>query len=84
MIGIMGIMEKFYPGGDVIVFSNFFQNLSTLKIVTSILDLLIVWYVLYLLITVFKGTKAIQLLKGILVKCIWSADKYDTELDCNI
>ena len=45
-------------------FSNFFQNLSTLKIVTSILDLLIVWYVLYLLITVFKGTKAIQLLKG--------------------
>ena len=27
-------------------FSNFFQNLSTLKIVTSILDLLIVWYVL--------------------------------------
>ena len=48
-------------------FSNFFQNLSTLKIVTSILDLLIVWYVLYLLITVFKGTKAIQLLKGIVV-----------------
>ncbi|HEA0031991.1 TPA: TIGR00159 family protein [Staphylococcus aureus] len=48
-------------------FSNFFQNFSTLKIVTSILDLLIVWYVLYLLITVFKGTKAIQLLKGILV-----------------
>ena len=48
-------------------FSNFFQNLSTLKIITSVLDLLIVWYVLYLLITVFKGTKAIQLLKGIVV-----------------
>ncbi|MGW9856187.1 diadenylate cyclase [Staphylococcus hominis] len=47
-------------------FSNFFNNLSTLKIITSILDILIVWYVLYLLITVFKGTKAIQLLKGIL------------------
>ena len=44
-----------------------FDNLSTLKIVTSVLDLLIVWYVLYLLITVFKGTKAIQLLKGILL-----------------
>lgn len=58
---------KILPGGDVMDFSNFFQNLSTLKIVTSILDLLIVWYVLYLLITVFKGTKAIQLLKGILV-----------------
>ncbi|MCZ2500020.1 TIGR00159 family protein, partial [Xylophilus sp. Kf1] len=43
------------------------QNLSTIKIITSLLDLLIVWYVLYLLITVFKGTKAIQLLKGIVV-----------------
>ncbi|MCR1797663.1 diadenylate cyclase CdaA [Staphylococcus warneri] len=48
-------------------FSNFFQNFSTLKVITSVLDLLIVWYVLYLLITVFKGTKAIQLLKGIVV-----------------
>ena len=52
---------------SVMDFSNFFQNLSTIKIITSLLDLLIVWYVLYLLITVFKGTKAIQLLKGIVV-----------------
>ena len=58
---------KVLPGGDVMDFSNFFQNLSTIKIITSLLDLLIVWYVLYLLITVFKGTKAIQLLKGIVV-----------------
>ena len=52
-------------------FSNFFSNLSTLKIITSVLDLIIVWYVLYLLITVFKGTKAIQLLKGIVVIVIF-------------
>ena len=58
---------KVLAGGDVLDFSNFFQNLSTIKIITSLLDLLIVWYVLYLLITVFKGTKAIQLLKGIVV-----------------
>ncbi len=58
---------KVLPGGDVMDFSNFFQNLSTIKFITSLLDLLIVWYVLYLLITVFKGTKAIQLLKGIVV-----------------
>lgn len=58
---------KVLPGGDIMDFSNFFQNLSTIKIITSLLDLLIVWYVLYLLITVFKGTKAIQLLKGIVV-----------------
>ncbi|PTI64353.1 TIGR00159 family protein, partial [Staphylococcus succinus] len=47
--------------------SNFFDNWSTVKIIAGVLDLLIVWYVLYLLITVFKGTKAIQLLKGIVV-----------------
>ena len=46
--------------------SNLLENLSTLEVITGILDLLIVWYVIYLLITVFKGTKAIQLLKGIL------------------
>ncbi|MCU7558598.1 diadenylate cyclase CdaA [Macrococcus capreoli] len=41
------------------------ENLSTMKIITGILDLLIVWYVIYLLINAIKGTKAIQLLKGI-------------------
>ena len=57
MIGIIINMEKILPGGDVMDFSNFFQNLSTLKIITSVLDLLIVWYVLYLLITVLKALK---------------------------
>ncbi|KAA1036929.1 diadenylate cyclase CdaA [Macrococcus equipercicus] len=44
---------------------QFFDNLNTLKVITGILDLLIVWYVLYLVINAIKGTKAIQLLKGI-------------------
>ena len=66
MIGIIINMEKYYPEEMSWIF-QFFQNLSTIKIITSLLDLLIVWYVLYLLITVFKGTKAIQLLKGIVV-----------------
>lgn len=44
---------------------NVLDNLSTVKIITGILDLLIVWYVIYLLINAIKGTKAIQLLKGI-------------------
>ena len=65
MIGIIFNMEKYY-GGDVMDFSNFSKS-KYIKIITSVLDLLIVWYVLYLLITVFKGTKAIQLLKGIVV-----------------
>ncbi|TDL96648.1 diadenylate cyclase CdaA [Macrococcus carouselicus] len=41
-------------------------NLNGLKVLSGILDLLIVWYVLYLIINAIKGTKAIQLLKGIL------------------
>lgn len=44
---------------------NFFENVTTATIIASIVDLLIVWYVIYLLITVMKGTKAIQLIKGI-------------------
>ena len=44
---------------------DIFGELSALKVITGILDLIIVWYVLYLIITVVKGTKAIQLLKGI-------------------
>lgn len=44
---------------------NLFENITTATIIASIVDLLIVWYVLYLLITVMKGTKAIQLIKGI-------------------
>ncbi|MEB8093378.1 diadenylate cyclase CdaA [Mammaliicoccus lentus] len=44
---------------------DIFGDLSAIKVITGILDLIIVWYVLYLIITVVKGTKAIQLLKGI-------------------
>jgi len=46
-------------------FLNALGNLSAAKVIISILDLLIVWYVLYLIINAIKGTKAIQLLKGI-------------------
>ena len=56
---------KVLPGGDVMDFSIFSKS-EYYKIITSLLDLLIVWYVLYLHYS-FKGTKAIQLLKGIVV-----------------
>lgn len=45
---------------------SIFENLTTATVITSIVDLLIVWYVIYLLITVLQGTKAIQLIKGII------------------
>ena len=40
-IGIIMSM-KVIDGGEIMDFSNFFNNLSTLKIITSILDILIV------------------------------------------
>lgn len=45
--------------------ANFFDNISTSFVITSIIDLLIIWYVFYLILTVIKGTKAVQLIKGI-------------------
>ena len=66
MIGIIINMEKYYPEEMLWIFPIFSKS-EYYKIITSLLDLLIVWYVLYLLITVLKGTKAIQLLKGIVV-----------------
>ncbi|WP_166626189.1 diadenylate cyclase CdaA [Jeotgalicoccus sp. S0W5] len=45
--------------------ANFFENISTSFVITSIIDVLIVWYVFYLILTVIKGTKAVQLIKGI-------------------
>lgn len=46
------------------IFGNDIFSLSTF---TNILDILLVWFVLYKLLVLIKGTKAIQLLKGILV-----------------
>ena len=41
-----------------------------LNIIRICIDIAIVWYVLYKLIMIIRGTKAIQLLKGILVVVI--------------
>jgi diadenylate cyclase len=46
----------------------FLENITDqapLQLMGNILDILLVWFVLYKLITVIKGTKAVQLLKGI-------------------
>ncbi|MBD7983747.1 TIGR00159 family protein [Sporosarcina sp. Sa2YVA2] len=42
-------------------------NLSPIEIIKNIVDVLLVWFVFYKLITIIKGTKAVQLLKGIFV-----------------
>lgn len=42
-------------------------NSSPVEILKNIVDVLLVWFVFYKLITIVKGTKAVQLLKGIFV-----------------
>ncbi|MEK9200016.1 diadenylate cyclase CdaA [Ureibacillus sp. 179-F W5.1 NHS] len=44
-----------------------FTDITPVNIVFSFLDVLLVWYVIYKLLTLIKGTKAVQLLKGIFV-----------------
>ncbi|KRL63923.1 diadenylate cyclase CdaA [Lactobacillus psittaci] len=47
------------------------MDLFTWKYISVILDILVVWYILYLLLMLIKGTKAVQLAKGLIV--IWLA-----------
>lgn len=49
------------PGWEIIT------NSSPVEILKNIVDVLLVWFVFYKLITIIKGTKAVQLLKGIFV-----------------
>ncbi|MFZ7946961.1 diadenylate cyclase CdaA [Neobacillus sp. 19] len=44
-----------------------FADFTVWKYLASIVDIVLVWYVIYKLINVIRGTKAVQLLKGILV-----------------
>ncbi len=47
-----------------------FIDFSPVEALINIVDVLLVWFVLYKLITIIKGTKAVQLLKGIFVLII--------------
>jgi len=49
------------PGWEMIT------NSSPIEILKNIVDVLLVWFVFYKLFTIIKGTKAVQLLKGIFV-----------------
>lgn len=41
-------------------------ELTPLEMLLNVVDILLVWFVIYKLITIIKGTKAVQLLKGII------------------
>ena len=42
-----------------------FTDLTPVNIAINVIDVLLVWYVVYKILTLIKGTKAVQLLKGI-------------------
>jgi diadenylate cyclase len=46
-------------------FLESFTDQTPLELLVNIIDILLVWFVIYKLITIIKGTKAVQLLKGI-------------------
>ena len=44
-----------------------FADFPFMKYLANIVDILLVWYVIYKLIMIVRGTKAVQFLKGIFV-----------------
>ncbi|MDM5152976.1 diadenylate cyclase CdaA [Bacillus sp. DX1.1] len=57
-----------------------FGDMNFLKYLSTILDIAVVWFVIYKLILVVRGTKAVQLLKGITVIIIVRILSYLFEL----
>ncbi|MEG0258403.1 MAG: diadenylate cyclase CdaA [Lysinibacillus sp.] len=44
-----------------------FTDLTPVNVFVNVVDVLLVWYVIYKVLTLIKGTKAVQLLKGIFI-----------------
>jgi diadenylate cyclase len=55
-------------GGDLM--QNILSSLLTWSTVTNLIDIAVVWWVLYRLIMLLRGTKAVQLFRGVLVIAI--------------
>lgn len=47
--------------------SFFSENLSTWDIIANLLDIVVVWFLIYKLFQLVRGTKAVQLIKGVAV-----------------
>lgn len=47
--------------------SFFSENLSTWDIIVNLLDIFVVWFLIYRLFELVRGTKAVQLLKGVAI-----------------
>lgn len=49
------------------IIADYFNDTGPINVLLKFLDVLIVWYVIYKALTLIKGTKAVQLLKGLFV-----------------
>ena len=47
--------------------AEYLSNIGTLSLVIHVLDILLVWFLVYKLLTLLKGTRGMQLVKGILI-----------------
>lgn len=54
-------------GGCHVVLSEYINDSGLISFLLKIVDIIIVWYVIYKAFTLIKGTKAVQLLKGLFV-----------------
>lgn len=54
-------------GGRFMPFADFFANFTILDYVASVVDILVVWYLIYKIFMIVRGTKAVQLLNGIFI-----------------
>lgn len=64
-LNVYGFAMK--SGGCHVQIIEQFTDLTPVNIAINFIDVLLVWYVVYKILTLIKGTKAVQLLKGIFV-----------------
>lgn len=58
------LIELFKPDYWLSFFS---ENLSTWDIIVNLLDIFVIWFLIYRLFELVRGTKAVQLLKGVAI-----------------
>lgn len=60
-------MEASKSGGCHVQWIEQITGFTPVNVIFSLIDVLLVWFVIYKLLTLIKGTKAVQLLKGLFV-----------------
>jgi len=54
-------------GRRLFMIAEYLSGVSTLTLIIHLLDILLVWFLVYKLLSLLKGTRGMQLVKGILI-----------------